>query len=445
MSNKLFVFDLDGVLVDSKEIHYLSLNQALEQVDPKYIINEEDQRTTFEGLTTNQKLRILTDTRGLPEHYYDQIWKSKQEKSISFFNMLKKDEELIKIFTEIKNNNIKLAVASNSIKKTLEACLTSLGVLNLVDFYISNEDGISPKPSPDMYNVCMNKLGASKNTTTVFEDSYTGRTAAILSGARLVTIKNRSDLTVTKIQNEISGLKQKPNVLIPMAGEGSRFRLVGYDMPKPLIKVNDKSMIELVIDNIGIDAHYIFVARKEDEEKHNISGHLSLMCKDFTLILQEGRLDGAAKSALLAIDYIDNDSPLIIANSDQYAVWNSKRTIKEFIRSGIDGGILTFDATDSKWSFVKQNKFGFVGAVAEKNAISNEATCGIYYWKTGKDFVKYTNKMILSENKTNNEFYICPVYNEAIQDEKIIKSERVYEMWGLGTPEDLSIFLENHN
>ncbi len=445
MSNKLFVFDLDGVLVDSKEIHYLSLNQALEQVDPKYIINEEDQRTTFEGLTTNQKLRILTDTRGLPEHYYDQIWKSKQEKSISFFNMLKKDEELIQIFTEIKNNNIKLAVASNSIKKTLEACLTSLGVISLVDFYISNEDGISPKPSPDMYNVCMNKLGASKNTTTVFEDSYTGRTAAILSGARLVTIKNRSDLTVTKIQNEISGLKQKPNVLIPMAGEGSRFRLVGYDMPKPLIKVNDKSMIELVIDNIGIDAHYIFVARKEDEEKHNISGHLSLMCKDFTLILQEGRLDGAAKSALLAIDYIDNDSPLIIANSDQYVVWNSKRTIKEFIRSGIDGGILTFDATDSKWSFVKQNKFGFVGAVAEKNAISNEATCGIYYWKTGKDFVKYTNKMIISENKTNNEFYICPVYNEAIQDEKIIKSERVYEMWGLGTPEDLSIFLENHN
>ena len=445
MSNKLFVFDLDGVLVDSKEIHYLSLNQALGQVDPKYIIKEEDQRTTFEGLTTNQKLRILTDTRGLPEHYYDQIWKSKQEKSISFFNMLKKDEELIKIFTEIKNNNIKLAVASNSIKKTLEACLTSLGVISLVDFYISNEDGISPKPSPDMYNVCMNKLGASKNTTTVFEDSYTGRTAAILSGARLVTIKNRSDLTVTKIQNEISGLKQKPNVLIPMAGEGSRFRLVGYDMPKPLIKVNDKSMIELVIDNIGIDAHYIFVARKEDEEKHNISGHLSLMCKDFTLILQEGRLDGAAKSALLAIDYIDNDSPLIIANSDQYVVWNSKKTIKEFIRSGIDGGILTFDATDSKWSFVKQNKFGFVGAVAEKNAISNEATCGIYYWKTGKDFVKYTNKMILSENKTNNEFYICPVYNEAIQDEKIIKSERVYEMWGLGTPEDLSIFLENHN
>lgn len=445
MSNKLFVFDLDGVLVDSKEIHYLSLNQALEQVDPKYIINEEDQRTTFEGLTTNQKLRILTDTRGLPEHYYDQIWKSKQEKSISFFNMLKKDEELIKIFTEIKNNNIKLAVASNSIKKTLEACLTSLGVLSLVDFYISNEDGISPKPSPDMYNVCMNKLGSDKHNTTIFEDSYTGRTAAILSGARLVTIKNRSDLSPAKVKNELLGIKEKPNVLIPMAGEGSRFRSAGYDMPKPLIKVNDKAMIELVIDNIGIDANYIFVARREDEERYNISGHLSLLCKDFTLILQDGRLDGAAKSALLAKDYINNDSPLIIANSDQYVVWNSKRTIKDFIRSGIDGGILTFYAKDSKWSFVKQNKFGFVGAVAEKNAISDEATCGIYYWKTGSDFVKYADKMIHSGNKTNGEFYICPIYNEAIEDEKIIKSEKIYEMWGLGTPEDLEVFLENHN
>lgn len=445
MSNKLFIFDLDGVLVDSKEIHYLSLNQALEQVDPKYTINEDDQKNIFEGLTTNQKLKILTNTRGLPEHYYDQIWKSKQEKSISFFEMLQKDEELIQIFTTIKNNNIKLAVASNSINKTLKACLTSLGVIDLIDFYISNEDVANPKPSPDMYNVCIDKLEATKHSTTIFEDSYTGRTAAILSGARLVTIKNRSDLTLTKIQNELSGLKQKTNVLIPMAGEGSRFRSVGYDMPKPLIKVNDKSMIELVIDNIGLDAHYIFVARKEDEDRHNISGHLSLMCKDFTLILQEGKLDGAAKSALLAKDYIDNDSPLIIANSDQYVVWNSKRTIKEFIRSGVDGGILTFFATDSKWSFVKQNKFGFVGAVAEKNAISDEATCGIYYWKTGADFIKYTNQMISSGNKTNNEFYICPVYNEAIKDEKIIKSEKIYEMWGLGTPEDLAVFLEKHN
>ena len=117
-------------------------------------------------------------------------------------------------------------------------------------------------------------------------------------------------------------------------------------------------------------------------------------------------------------------------------------TINNFIKSGVDGGILTFTSNEKKWSFVKKNKNNFVSAVAEKNTISDEATCGIYYWKNGSDFVKYAEQMIQKQIKTNNEYYICPVYNEAIQDEKIIVSEMVYEMWGIGTPEDLATFLE---
>ncbi|CAB4145926.1 HAD_like domain containing protein [uncultured Caudovirales phage] len=442
--NRLFIFDLDGVLVDSKEIHYVSLNNALAEIDLKYVIDEESQKTIFEGLTTNQKLKILTETRGLPEHTYDKIWKTKQEISISFFNLLEKDMDLVNYFNYIKNNNIKIAVASNSIKKTLESALVSLGLMELVDFYISNEDVSSPKPNPEMYKKCIKTLGAEANTTTIFEDSYIGRTAAVLSGARLISIKDRANLSLKVIKNEVDKFKFKPNVLIPMAGEGSRFKSAGYNNPKPLIDVNGKTMIQTVVDNIGIDARYIFVARKEDENKYKLSEYLPSICKDFILILQDKKLDGAALSALLAKDYINNDSPLIIANSDQYLIWNNKKTIKEFIKSGIDGAILTFSATDTKWSFVKQNKFGFVDAVAEKNAISDEATCGVYYWKTGKDFIKYTNEMILNGNKTNNEFYICPVYNEAIKDEKIIKSKMVYEMWGLVTPEDLATFIEDH-
>ena len=137
--NRLFIFDLDGVLIDSKQIHYNALNQALLLVDKKYIISKEEQKETFEGLTTNQKLQILTKTRGLPEHKYDFIWKNKQLNSISFFKNLEKDIELISIFNTIKNNSIKIAVASNSIQKTLEACLTSLGLIDFLDFYISNE------------------------------------------------------------------------------------------------------------------------------------------------------------------------------------------------------------------------------------------------------------------------------------------------------------------
>lgn len=442
MKNRLFIFDLDGVLIDSKEVHYLALNKALSDINEKYIINKEDQQNIFEGLSTNQKLKLLSNTRGLPEYMHDQIWKMKQEHSILFFNLVKKDYELIDIFKEIKSNGIGIAVASNSIRKTLETCLKSLGLYDLVDFYISNEDVKNPKPDPEMYNICINNLESSPSITTIFEDSYVGRSSAVLSGARLVSIKNRNDLNIEKIKLEILNNRKKVNVLIPMAGEGSRFKMAGYEKPKPLIDINGKSMIQTVVENIGYPANYIFIIKKEDDNKYDIENHIKSFCQNAKIIYQNGKVDGAAVTALLAKTIIDNDEPLIIANSDQYVIWNSKKTINNFIKSGIDGGILTFFANEKKWSFVKKNESDFISAVAEKNVISNEATCGIYYWKHGADFVKYAEKMINKKIKTNNEYYICPVYNEAIEDEKIILSEKVYEMWGIGTPEDLSIFLD---
>ena len=445
MNNRLFIFDLDGVLVDSKKIHYDALNEALSAVDKRYNISLNEQKKIFEGLTTNQKLQILTQTRGLPEYKYDLIWKQKQLNSISFFQELKPDTELVDIFKIIKNNNIKICVASNSIKLTVKTCLESLGLIDFIDFYISNEHGVSPKPSPDMYIKCMEECGASTRNTVIFEDSYIGRLGAFKSGARVVSIENRKDLTIEKITDEINKQVKKINVLIPMAGEGSRFKAAGFDLPKPLIDVNGISMIETVYKNIGINAHYIFIAQKKDIDKYKIKEHLSKFCMDFTLVEQNGKLDGAAKSCLLAKNIIDNDNPLVIANSDQYVKWNANFVIHQFINSGIDGSILTFYSTDTKWSYAKNNEDGVVSAVAEKNVISDQATCGIYYWKKGSDFVNYAEQMIQKNIKTNNEFYVCPTYNEAIEDEKIIITHKVEEMHGLGTPDDLKTFLENHS
>ena len=445
MNNRLFIFDLDGVLVDSKKIHYDALNEALSAIDKKYTILLNEQKEFFEGLTTNQKLQILTQTRGLPEHKYDLIWKQKQLNSISFFQQLKPDTELIDIFKIIKNNNIKICVASNSIELTVKTCLESLGLIDFIDFYISNERGVSPKPSPDMYTKCMEECGVSTRNTIIFEDSYIGRLGAFKSGARVVSIENRNDLTIEKITDEINKQVKKINVLIPMAGEGSRFKAAGFDLPKPLIDVNGISMIETVYKNIGINAHYIFIAQKRDIDKYKIKEHLSKFCMDFTLVEQDGKLDGATKSCLLAKNIIDNDSPLVIANSDQYVTWNANFVIHQFINSGIDGSILTFHSTDTKWSYAKNNEHGVVSAVAEKNVISDQATCGIYYWKKGSDFVNYAEQMIQKNIKTNNEFYVCPIYNEAIEDEKIIITHKVDEMHGLGTPDDLKTFLENYS
>jgi dTDP-glucose pyrophosphorylase len=107
----------------------------------------------------------------------------------------------------------------------------------------------------------------------------------------------------------------------------------------------------------------------------------------------------------------------------------------------VDAGILTFESLHPKWSYVKVDEMGYVTEVAEKNPISNIATVGIYYWKKGADFVKYAKSMIAKNIRVNNEFYVCPVFNEAISDGKKIKTFNIERMWGIGTPEDLNLFL----
>lgn len=437
---KLFIFDLDGVLVDSKNNHFVSLNEALKEINPKYIISEIDQKNIFEGLPTKEKLKILTQTKGLPENLHENIFNLKQEKSKYFFNNLKNDLELIEIFNLIKSNNIKIAVASNCIKETVETALKSLGVFDLIDFYLSNEDVLFPKPNPEIYIKCMEKFNCLPNEVVIFEDSYIGKMAAVRSKGSLISVKNRSTITKDLIESILDVKQKQINILIPMAGEGSRFSKAGYIDPKPFIDVDGKSMINLVHDNIGIEGKYIYVAKSEHVHKYDLPNHLKQFCNNFVIIEQNGRLDGATKSALLASDLINNDEPLLIANSDQYIEWNGQEVINEFINSGVDGGILTFKSDESKWSYAKIND-EIVEEVFEKIVVGDNATCGIYFWRRGSDFVKYANKMIEKNIRTNNEFYICPVYNQAIKDEKIISYYQVNKMEGLGTPEDLENYL----
>ena len=155
--------------------------------------------------------------------------------------------------------------------------------------------------------------------------------------------------------------------------------------------------------------------------------------------------EGAACRVLKARHLIDNDNPLVISNSDQFVEWNPAEFYysMENDRSITGGGIVTFKATHPKWSFAKVQD-GFVTQIAEKNPISDNATVGIYYWKLGSEFVWSADKMIESNNRVNNEFYVAPTINELIKEGRTFKNYEIDKMWGLGTPEDLSMFLENY-
>jgi dTDP-glucose pyrophosphorylase len=247
-----------------------------------------------------------------------------------------------------------------------------------------------------------------------------------------------------EIVSHIPWKSEKMNVLIPMAGAGTRFSNAGYTFPKPLIEVNGKPMIQVVVENLNIEANYTFIVQKEHYEKYSLQYLLNLIAPNCNIVQVDGLTEGAACTTLLAKEFINNDSPLVMANSDQFVEWNSNECLYAFNADGIDGGILTFKSTHPKWSYAKVGEDGFVSEVAEKKPISDNATVGIYFWKNGCDYVKYAEQMIEKNIRVNNEFYVCPVFNEAIEDGKKIRIKNIEKMWGIGTPEDLNYFLEHY-
>ena len=451
--NKLIVFDLDGVLVDSKTIHFDALNDALRALNPDYVITQKEQENIYEGLPTKAKLSLLNKYKGLPEERFDSVWRLKQDITSMMFSNIPEDKELIRLLTIIKDNKINIAVASNSIHNTVFDCLDGLGITDLVDHVVSNEDVKHPKPHPEMYWKAMSYFGVIADETVIFEDSLVGKLAARDSKATLIEIKNRADLTEDKINKAISLLQsgrgtwkdQGLNVLIPMAGLGSRFKDAGYVFPKPLVEVDGKPMIQAVVESLGVNAQYTYIVQKEHYEKYNLSYLLNLITPNCNIVQVDGVTEGAAVTCLLATEYIDNDSPLIMANSDQIVEWNSRQFVYDLMTKNADGGIATFKSTHPKWSYAKIDQAGLVTEVAEKKPISDIATVGIYYWKHGSDFVKYAKQMIEKNIRTNNEFYVCPVFNEAIADKKRIFTSDIKKMWGVGTPEDLNYYLSSRD
>lgn len=444
----LVLFDLDGVLIDAKHIHYDALNQALGE---EYAINEEEHMNIYDGRKTVEKLQILTERKGLPDDLHEEISRKKQEITIRLVSKLEPIEEIVELFKTLESQGYAIGICSNSIRRTVLTALAKTGLMEYCSLVISNEDVKNAKPHPEMYWKAMSIMGVLPENTLIVEDSPPGLLAAERSRANYIRVDNPYDVTREKIMGNLRGEKimkkwksDKLNVLIPMAGAGSRFAQAGYTFPKPLIQVNGKPMIQVVVENLGLDANYHFVVQKEHREKYNLDTMLNLITPGCQIIETDGLTEGAACTALLAKELIDNENPLFFANSDQYVDWEPIEFMYNMQETDADGGIVTFHATHPKWSFAKVDDRGVVTEVAEKNPISTNATVGYYYWKHGSDFVRYAEQMIDKDIRVNNEFYVCPVFNEAIQDGKIIRTNEAKAMWGLGTPEDLEFYLKNH-
>lgn len=235
------------------------------------------------------------------------------------------------------------------------------------------------------------------------------------------------------------------NIVIPMAGAGSRFARAGFTDPKPLIPIHGIPMIRLVISNIRpACAHrFIFIVQNAHLQRYALREKLRAWASGCEIIGIDGLTEGAACTVLEAKAFIDNDAPLMIANSDQFV----DTSIDAYLAHGAgrDGLVMTMKATDPKWSFIELNPDGDVARIVEKEVISDEATVGIYNFAHGSDFVRAAEAMIAANERVNGEFYVAPVYNSLIREGRRIAWHSIGSvgagMHGLGTPADLADFL----
>lgn len=232
-------------------------------------------------------------------------------------------------------------------------------------------------------------------------------------------------------------------IVIPMLGRGSSFIQAGIAEPKPLIKVHDKYIFEwalLAISDYDLENDAIFIVPNSYVEEAQLDEKIrQVVGKNANIVISETIPDGAAKTVLMVKDQINNDDELVIYNTDQYF----RPSLKKYLSSQkaeVDGVIPIFQATHPKWSYVETDENGKVLQTAEKQAISNKATIGLYYFKYGKDFVWAAEQMIQKELAVGLEYYVCPTYNELIEAGKTIIAYPVEEMWSLGTPEDVEKF-----
>jgi UDP-N-acetylglucosamine diphosphorylase / glucose-1-phosphate thymidylyltransferase / UDP-N-acetylgalactosamine diphosphorylase / glucosamine-1-phosphate N-acetyltransferase / galactosamine-1-phosphate N-acetyltransferase len=236
------------------------------------------------------------------------------------------------------------------------------------------------------------------------------------------------------------------NIVIPMAGEGSRFAKAGYPKPKPFIDVLGKPMIQRVLENLDLPEANFFLLARKDHLLHEPELVQFLIANFNVQFIPVDKLtEGTACTVLFARKFIDNQIPLLIANSDQIVDISMNNFVHDCHERGLDGSILTFTDIElnPKWSFAKVDDSGVVTEVQEKKAISEFATVGIYYFSRGDIFVSSAIDMIINNDRVNNEFYTCPVYNYAISEGAKIGIYNIdfSKMHGIGTPEDLNKYM----
>lgn len=236
------------------------------------------------------------------------------------------------------------------------------------------------------------------------------------------------------------------NILILMAGNNAAFEEAGYIYPKNLVDINGLPLVQRVLENLSVfhreQCKFICLIREEENKKYYTGDVIRLLVKDATVLEVNSSTAGAACTALLAIEQINNDVPLLIASGDQIITEDLADIVKGFQERNLDGGIPIFQAVHPRWSYVKCSEEGLVTETSEKRPISDLATVGVYYFAKGSTFVSAAMEMIKKDAQLDGNFYICPVYNQMILKQAKIGIHQLPKnhYFKLSTPQEMQLY-----
>ena len=443
MKYKKYLFDLDGVLVDSSDIQYQSTIDAINRYT-KIDITTEIDKILKSTITTKKKLNYLIEQNIISNAQLLDIYNEKKKIADNTFNNLKINDVKVRLFSFLKKKGCKIAIVTNSNKNSAKIILKSLGLYNFLDLLISNEDVINPKPHSEPYIRAISHFGGELKNFIIFEDSEIGLTSAYGTGCKVYKVENTNDINLSLIK-QLNNLNR--NILIPAAGLGSRFQKRGFKLQKPLIKLENKTLIEHAITSLDIEGNYIFVIRKLDNNSNiELITALRNIQPECKVIEIDYVTEGSASTCYLAKELIDNDDELIISNCDQILNWDSKKFLE--YSSNYDCCVLTYKSNEDKNSFIKTDENNKGIEIREKEVISDNALVGVHYFKKGSDFIKSYEHIFNYKIQFKNEYYVSTVCNHLINEGKEVVNYSFQEnelYYSTGTPEDYFKYMRIHN
>lgn len=457
---QLIVFDLDGVLVESKDLHYDALNEAIAQVaGADYIITRPEHETVYDGLSTNQKLRLMTIHKDLPLAMHKPIWVKKQQLTDEMVrDQLKPDAELLAGLRALKAAGYPLAVASNCIKSSVHNILDSIGVLPIIDAYFSNEDVENAKPAPDIYRKACAAFGVSPQSTLVVEDSVKGFEACIRADCHLFKVDTPADVRAHAILDRVSAINQsnKPvTVVVPLAGTNDLYWMDGpeavpSEIPPFLTDANGAPALEWVVRPLlhsRYGLRFIFIVKDAQRAKYKLDSLLPRIvgfCPTH-IVSVHGETLGALKTVMMARDVIPEDAPLLLCTCSNVTAWLPGCSVDDLIDVHADGALATFESTDPRSSYVRLHKdTRHVVDVHEKVPVSDTACTGLYFWKRGADFFAAAQSQMQRAVKTKGLYFLAPTYNEAIRSGLTIKTVPAKTCWSVRNVHEIRAFADEY-